>query len=259
MQDSKEAIIITGANGNIGSALASVLAEEGFNLILHYHNSHQRIDGLTKKFSSSVVSIRGDLTDLNQLEKEMQQCCNETGFSPLALVHTAAKRSIDSASLSDTTPELWKSIFDTNVIGSYNILKVVIPLMRQRYYSDRTSEKSRIVLLGSDVSRIGLPYGSAYAASKAAVSNLARSLAAELADSGILINIVSPGPVDIDDSHFPEEYRRFRAEYYSEILKRIPLKRLARPGDVISLCKFLISEENRYLTGEEFFLTGGKL
>jgi len=259
MQERYEAIIITGANGNIGSALASTLAEEGNKLILQYHNSHQRIDKLTEKFSSSIVTIKGDITELDQLEKDLQQAVDDSGFSPLALVHAAAKRSIDSAPLSETTPELWRNIFDTNVIGTYNILKTVIPLMKQRYLSARTAKQSRIVLLGSDVSRIGLPYGSAYAASKAAVSNLARSLATELAEAGILINTLSPGPVEIDDSHFPETYRRFRAVYYADMLKRTPLKRLARPTDIITLCKFLISEENRYMTGEEFFLTGGKL
>jgi NAD(P)-dependent dehydrogenase (short-subunit alcohol dehydrogenase family) len=128
----------------------------------------------------------------------------------------------------------------------------VLPYFKQKKYG-------RIVLFGSNVSRIGLPRGTAYSASKAAISNLCRSVAVEEATDKIIINTISPGPIKIDESHFSESYRKFREEYYKEKLKEIPLKRCATFEDIFGLCRFLISEENSYITGEEFFVTGGKL
>ena len=259
MNEFKPAVIITGANGNIGSALAASLAEEGYRLILLYHLSTQRLDALQKQFNTSIIARKADITDLAGLEDIVDKIKTETDFNPKALVHTAALRSIDSASLVDSTPELWEKIITTNLIGTYNILKTMVPLMISKQMDTDPDSFSRIVLLGSDVSRIGLPYGSAYGASKAAISNLTRSLAVELAKDDVLINAISPGPVQIDDSHFPEEYRRFRAQYYEEVLKRTPLQRLAQPADIVSLSRFLISPDNNFITGEEFFITGGKL
>ena len=117
----------------------------------------------------------------------------------------------------------------------------------------------KIVLFGSNVTRIGLPFGSAYSASKAALANIARTLAAEEAQNNIIVNIISPGPVKIDDSHFSESYRKFREEYYRKNLREIPLQRCASFEDLFGLCNFLLSAENSYITGEEFFVTGGKV
>ena len=123
----------------------------------------------------------------------------------------------------------------------------------------KRQKNGRIVLLGSNVSRIGLPNGSAYAASKSAIANLSRTVALEEAENNILINTISPGPIQIDDSHFGEEYRKFRASYYKKMLMQIPLKRLATLEDLYNLIEFLLSDKNSYITGEEIFVTGGKL
>lgn len=63
----------------------------------------------------------------------------------------------------------------------------------------------------------------------------------------------------IDESHFSESYRKFRQEYYQEKIKEIPLRRCATYKDIFGICNFLLSQENTYITGEEFFITGGKL
>jgi NAD(P)-dependent dehydrogenase (short-subunit alcohol dehydrogenase family) len=259
MSTIRNTIIITGANGNIGSALAARLAEEGSELLLLYHRSTDRLEKLKEGFSSSITLVKADLTDLSGLEKTLSKTITQNNINVQSLIHTAAMRSIDTSSLPQTSPDLWRKVIETNLFGTYHILKVVSPLLINAQKSSDNNDFRRIVLLGSDVSRIGLPFGTAYAAAKAATANIARSLSAELAGNRILINTVSPGPVKIDDSHFSEDYRRFRAQYYQDILQRTPLGSLAEISDVVSLCLFLISEENRYITGEEFFVTGGKI
>ena len=258
------AVIITGANGNIGSKIAENLLQNGSNVLLLYNQNRQRIDKLSENYPEQTLSLQCDIRDLTTLQPAIKDSLAAKGWFAVSLIHTAAMRSTDHSSLVESNSALWYEVIDSNIMGTYNVLKVVINVFlstRDRTVlkiSDKRDDFFRIVLLGSDVSRIGLPYGSAYAASKAAVSNIARTLSVEHGKDMIMINTISPGPVNIDDTHFSEEYRAFRNDYYRKMLSQIPLKRLAEAEDISGLAIFLISEENRYITGEEFFVTGGK-
>ncbi len=248
----KKAIIITGANGNVGAYFARKFLESGKNLILLTHKNEKRLQYLRQKFADHLRIIKVDLTDLSSLQNKFSKVIEETGWQPDRLIHTATKRSHDFKPLADTDPELWKQIVLMNIVGTFNILKCILPFFRKNKYG-------KIVLFGSNVTRIGLPKGSAYSASKAGIANIGRTLAAEEAENNIIINTVSPGPIKIDDSQFSESYRKFREEYYNKKIREIPLKRCASFDDILGLCKFLLSEENSYITGEEFFITGGKI
>ncbi|MCD4795813.1 MAG: SDR family oxidoreductase [Candidatus Cloacimonetes bacterium] len=251
-QKKNKAIIITGANGNVGSYFARKFLESDENLILLIHKSEQRLQSLQQKFTGNLRIIKVDLTDISLLQNKLSKVVEETGWQPDRLIHTATKRSHDFKPLADTDPELWKQIVLMNLVGAFNILKCVLPFFRKNEYG-------KIVLFGSNVTRIGLPKGSAYSAAKAGIANISRTLAAEEAKNNIIINTVSPGPIKIDDSQFSESYRKFREEYYNEKIRDIPLKRCASFDDLLGLCKFLLSKENSYITGEEFFITGGKI
>ncbi len=237
-------ILITGANGNIGSYLAQKFLDDGHALILFHRWKSDRIEQLIEHDSVEAHSV--ELGNWQQV----QSAIDSLRSKPQALIHTASVRSTDFMNLASTDPEHWKATLDSNVLGCYHILKATIPILRH-------AKPGRIVLFGSDVSRIGLMNGSAYAASKAAIGNICRTVALEEKD--VLCNVLSPGPVEIDDTHFPEMYRLFREEYYRKQLARIPQGRLAKPNDIYGLCRFLVSNENSYLTGEEFYLTGGKI
>ena len=245
-----KALVLTGANGNVGAYLAHKLNSQNIKLVLIIHRKQDRLNDLLN--SENVRIIKADLTKLEDLKTKLKETFKETGWIPEKLIHTATERNHDIKSLIDTDPDLWTYIIKMNIIGTYNILKCLIPHFRKHY-------SGKIVLFGSNVSRIGLPKGSAYAASKAAIANIGRTLAIEEADNNIIINTVSPGPIKIDDSQFSESYRKFREEYYNEKLREIPLKRCASFEDIYGVCRFLLSDENSYITGEEFFITGGKI
>ena len=248
----KKTIVITGANGNVGAYFARKYLESGENLILIIHKNEQRLKDLQQKFADNFRIIKVDLTDLPSLQNKFSKVIEETGWQPDRLIHTATERSHDFKPLVDTDPEIWKQIVLMNIVGTFNILKSVLPFFRKNKYG-------KIVLFGSNVTRIGLPKGSAYSASKAGIANIGRTLAAEEAENNIIINTVSPGPIKIDDGQFSESYRKFGEEYYNKKIREIPLKRCASFEDIFGLCKFLLSEENSYITGEEFFITGGKI
>jgi len=246
------AIIITGANGNVGSYFAKKYYELGENLILIVHKSEHRIKDLVKDHSDKIKVIQVDLSDYLNLKIKLAKVIAKTGWKADRLIHTATARSHAIKSLSDSDPELWKNIINVNLVGTFNILKTTL-----KYFKENSNGK--IVLFGSNVSRIGLPKGTAYAASKAGIANIGRTLATEEAINNIIINTVSPGPIKIDDSQFSESYRKFRQEYYEEKLRETPLKRCASFQDIFGLCEFLLSKDNSYITGEEFFITGGKI
>jgi len=247
-----KAIIITGANGNVGSYFAKNYAEKGENLILVINEKTHRLDEVIKNYPKQIQLLKTDLSRLDQLEKEIAKICCAPEWLPNRLIHTSTIRSHDFQPLADCEPELWSRIIEVNLIGTFNLLKTVIPFFRNNKYG-------KIVLFGSNVSRIGLASGSAYSCTKAAIANIGRSLAAEEAENNIIVNTLSPGPIKIDESHFSESYRKFREEYYQEKIREIPLRRYATFDDLLGLCNFLLSEDNSYITGEEFFVTGGKL
>ena len=246
------AIIITGANGNVGSFFTKKLHELDENLILIIHKNDHRIKDLVKDNTDRIKVIQVDLSDYSKLKIKLAKVISEAGWKPDRLIHTATARSNVIKSLADSDPELWKNIINANLVGTFNILKTAL-----KYFKENSNGK--IVLFGSNVSRIGLPKGTAYAASKAGIANIGRTLAAEEAASNIIVNTVSPGPIKIDDSQFSESYRKFRQEYYEEKLRETPLKRCASFQDIFGLCEFLLSKDNSYITGEEFFITGGKI
>ena len=246
------AIIITGANGNVGSYFAKKYCDKGENLILIIHKNDHRIKDLVKNNSDKINVVQVDLSNYSDLQIKFAKVINKTGWKPDRLIHTATARSNVIKSLADSDPELWKNIINANLVGTFNILKTTL-----KYFKE--NKNGKIVLFGSNVSRIGLPKGTAYAASKAGIANIGRTLAAEEATSNIIVNTVSPGPIKIDDSQFSESYRKFRQEYYEEKLRETPLKRCASFQDIFGLCEFLLSKDNSYITGEEFFITGGKI
>jgi 3-oxoacyl-[acyl-carrier protein] reductase len=246
----KNTIIITGANGNVGAYLAHRYAGQNKKLILILHKQSNRLKDLYQ--NENIRFLHLDLANIEETKNNIDNLIRETNWKPTKLIHTATIRSHDFKPLVDTDPKLWSEIINTNIVGTFNLLKTVLPYFRENHYG-------KIVLFGSNVTRIGLPKGSAYAASKAAIANLGRTLAAEEARNNIIVNTVSPGPIKIDDSSFSESYRKFRREYYKEKKREIPLKRCATFDDLFGICSFLLSEENSYITGEEFYITGGKL
>lgn len=245
--------LITGATGNIGSVISEMASRKFSTLILGGFHNCKKLQELKKNLEHycEVKTFSADISDFHSIQNALQKVVHpKTKIN--ALIHTAAVRSDDAVPLSNTDIAHWENIIKINLIGTYYLLKILLPYLRQ-------VDWARVVLLSSSVAKTGLKNGSAYAASKAAVSNLVKSLSLEESENGILINAILPGPVKIDNSHFDEKYRKFREKYYQKTLKKIPLSRLAMPKDVANLSLFLASEKNTYITGQEIHISGGLL
>lgn len=235
-------ICISGANSQIGSYLAKSYAAQGYPLYLLYHERDFRI----KDMMHARRSV--DLRDFQAVE----QAVNARTEPIEVLIHCAALRSSDAKALADTDPELYRQIFDSNFYPAYHILRAVLPAMRAAGFG-------RIVLFASDITRSGLPRGSAYAAAKAAIANMAKSAATEVVADNVLINCVSPGPVDTNLAEdFSGAYLDFRKQYFARHIQNSASHALVSKEELKAVVDLLIDPRLRNICGEEIYLTGGK-
>jgi len=240
-------VLITGANGQTAVYLAKRLSEHGCHLLLLYHKRIDRIEPWLKGGNQDIPAEPCDITDCAQTRASIAKLIQRSGLQPDGLIHTAAVRSADAQILSETNPPMWEQVLRSNLLGAYHVLHCVLPFMQAQ-------GKGRIVLFGSSVTQGGLPQGSAYAAAKAGLVNLAKTTAQEYLEAGIIINAVSPGPLDTDlVADYQGNYLQFRRKYFSEYLKAHPQNHLVSMEEVAETVIALLDYE-QHITGQEIFL-----
>lgn len=248
-----ELTIITGANGQTAIHIARELLKQNCRLLLIAHKRTDRVEKLVAEYPNLCRLIKCDLTDFEITRTLIQKYISEAGMIPDALVHTASIRSYDARTLADSEPEIWNSIINQNITMAYNAIRNILPAMIER-------RNGKIVLFGSNVTRTGLPYGSAYAAAKSALSNLVRSVAWEIAQSNVQINMVSPAPIETNlEEDYNGDYLEFRKEYFDAYKKSHPSKKLISLDDISHVVLSLLNFELNAVSGEEIYVTGGVL
>lgn len=239
-------ILITGANGQTPSFLARYYLSKKAELILVWHNRQDRIADLAD--NPKVHLIRQDLVDFDGLASQLDQIRSKIGKSPDSLIHCASIRSSDSKAVHNSDSDAWRRVLEVNLLGFYNTLRAVLPNMQDNKFG-------RVVLLASNVTRSGLANGSAYAASKAAMVNLMRSTALENHESNIVLNAVSPGPIDTKlEDDYSGDYLEFRKKYFDDYLKQNPGKRLCTTAEIAKYCDLFLDSEIHNGTGLEILL-----
>jgi NAD(P)-dependent dehydrogenase (short-subunit alcohol dehydrogenase family) len=144
--------------------------------------------------------------------------------------------------------EMWDATFNTNLKGPYFLIQALLP---------RLNQGAAIVLNGSINAHIGMPNTTVYAASKAAMISLAKTLSSELLSRGIRVNVVSPGPVTthlLDRLGLPAEQL---SEVAAGIQAQVPLKRFGTPDEIASAVLYLASAESAFVVGTELIADGG--
>jgi len=225
-------VLVTGGNRGIGLAIARRLAAGG-DQVMVTSRSGDPVPGL------SVV--RCDVTDAASVDAAFAQAEAEHG--PVEVLVSNAGITRDQL-LALMKEEDFAGVVDTNLTGAYRVAKrAVRGMMRQR--------RGRLIFLSSVVGLLGSPGQANYAASKAGLVGLARSLARELAPRNITANVVAPGFVDTDmTAALPEERKK-------DIVASIPLARYATADEVAGVVAFLASEDGGYITGAVIPVDGG--
>jgi 3-oxoacyl-[acyl-carrier protein] reductase len=246
-------VLITGANGQTAIHLAAKLLEKRCRLLLLAHNRTDRIERLIALYPERCRLEKCDLSNVSDTARTIDMLMKDAGKSPHALVHMAAIRSFDAMPLASSDPAIWSGVVYQNITMAYNAMRCVLPYMHKL-------RSGKIVLMGSNVTRTGLPFGSAYAAAKSALANLVRSLAIETAGYNIQVNMVSPGPIDTKlEEDYSGRYLEFRRKYFENYMHNHPAHELVGMEEVASTIMTLLDLDIKSVSGEEIYLTGGVL
>lgn len=233
--------IITGSSSGLGSQIARSLVESGFNVVINYHKHKSSAVKLEKELSKigQVTVLRGDVSKFSDVKNLVAKTIKLFGSIDV-LVNNAGIH-IDKT-VDKMNEKSWKKVIDTNLNGTFNFSKAVLPKMKSQAYG-------RIINISSILAFIGVAGTSNYSASKAGMIGLTKSLAKEVAKYGITVNAISLGFFDIG------MFNDFNEETKKRIKNDIPAKRLGRPEEISDIIKILIS--SNYLTGQVFTLDGG--
>ena len=236
--------IVTGGSRGIGAATVKALLQAGAAVVAVYSSN----DEAANRFKESLGDLAAKLTlaklnvaDYAQAEDFFRRF-DETHDTLDILVNSAGiRRDAVAAMMSE---DAWRSVIDVNLTGTFNMSKLAIQRMLSKRYG-------RIIHVTSPSGRMGIEGQANYAASKAGLVALAKSVSKETARRNITVNCVSPGFIDTDfiSNLPPEQLDAYR--------KSVPMKRLGTPDEVASAILFLASEESAYITGSVLEITGG--
>ncbi|OGV32921.1 MAG: 3-oxoacyl-[acyl-carrier-protein] reductase [Legionellales bacterium RIFCSPHIGHO2_12_FULL_35_11] len=235
--------LVTGASRGIGLGIAKVLAKQGayvFGTATTVDGANKIINSLREEnlFGEGVVLDVTSKESIDQLFATLE----EQAKSPQILVNNAGV-ACDNLLLRMDDEE-WLKVIDTNLSSIYRLSKASIkPMFRARW--------GRIISIGSVVGSSGNSGQTNYASAKAGLVGFSKSLAAEMASRGITVNVVAPGFIDTDmTSALPDMVK-------TEMLKRIPAKRLGSVDDIAYAVAFLASDAAGYITGSTIHVNGG--
>ena len=241
MSNQQKVAIVTGGSSGLGAYISEYLINENFSVVMTYSTSKSQGEKLSKKLSKkgNVLLAHLDVSNSSQVEKLVKRIIAK--FGKIDLLINNAGIHIDST-IAKMKNNDWKKVIDVNLTGTFNFSKSVIPIMMTQQYG-------RIINISSFTAFIGIPGASNYAASKAGVVALTKSLAKELAKYGITVNSIAPGYFDIGMFH------DFDAASKKKILSQIPAGRLGQPNEITELIKLI--NDSSYLNGQIFTLDGG--
>ena len=235
--------LVTGASRGIGRACALALAESGSRIAVASRNIEQleSLAGEIRSRSREAFVVAMDLADAESIKDAIGKTAKD--FGPIAILVNNAGITKDGLAMRMKKPD-WDVVIATNLTGAFVAIQQVLPgMMRERW--------GRIINISSLVGEMGNAGQANYAASKAGLIGLTKSIAQEMGSRNITVNSVAPGYVETDMTQSLSE------ELKQKMLDNIPLKRMGRPDDVAAAVRFLASEEAGYITGHVLDVNGG--
>ncbi|MGW5818154.1 SDR family NAD(P)-dependent oxidoreductase [Streptomyces noursei] len=240
--DNKTALI-TGASTGIGLAMARRFAAEGATVYLTGRRKAE-LEAAVEQVGDRAVGIRSDVSQLDDLDRLFTEITERSGHLDIVVANAGVG---DFGPLGEITEEAYDRTTAINLKGTVFTVQKALPLL---------SAGASVILLSSSAALRGAPGLGVYAATKAAIRSLARTWAAELADRGIRVNALTPGPVTTPGADelraaFPQDGQA------AEPAAPTPLGRAGRPDEVAATALYLAGDQSSFTTGAELFVDGG--
>ncbi len=239
-------VLITGASGGIGRAIAKRLATDGFSICLHYHKNEQRVLEVKQAIETlgghcSLISF--DVGDNKDSSDKISQDIENNG----AFYGVIANAGItEDSAFPMMSYDSWSKVLNTNLNGFYNTVQPsIMPMISRRL-------GGRIIAISSISGIIGNRGQVNYSASKAGLIGAVKSLAVELAKRKITVNCVAPGLIDTEMADI-EEFTLKKA------LEMIPMQRMGQPQEIAGIVAFLMSDDASYITRQVISVNGGMI
>jgi 3-oxoacyl-[acyl-carrier protein] reductase len=237
VSETRKTAIVTGATRGIGRAIAERLQQAGMNVVVC-----GRSEALLAEFDHpQILPVKADISKTDDVEQLVKTTLEH--FNRIDVLVNNAGITKDNL-LMRMGDQDWDQVIQVNLTGTFYLCRAVIrQMLKQRY--------GRIVNISSIVGVAGNPGQANYAAAKAGVIGLTKSLAKEVASRQILVNAVAPGYIDTEMTRVLSDKQK------AEITKLIPLGRVGEVSDVAELVHFLVSDANQYITGQVIHVDGG--
>ena len=236
--------IVTGGTRGIGRAIALKLADNGANIVINYRNSDkeaEELKAILEEKGVKVLTVKCDISNFQDSKNLMDKCKEVCGKIDILVNNAGITKDTLIMRMKE---EDFDSVIDVNLKGTFNCAKHASAIMLKQRFG-KILNMTSVVGIAGNAGQVN------YAASKAGVIGLTKSLAKELGSRGITVNAVAPGFINTDMTASLSE------KVKEEASKNIPLKRLGDPEDVANLVGFLASDAANYITGQVINVDGG--
>jgi 3-hydroxybutyrate dehydrogenase len=239
--------LITGGGRGIGRAIALAFAREGIRIAVAARTAEQ-VEQVAREIGDNAMAVVCDVADPQSVARMFERVGNVD-----ILVNNAGVA--ESATVVNTSDELWQRHLSINLSGTFYCTRAALPAMLQKGWG-------RIINIASIAGKTGAPYIAAYSASKHGVLGLTRSIALEVAASGVTVNAICPGYVDTEMvsrgiERITTRTGRTAEEALDALKKMSPQNRLVTPEEVAALALLLASDEGRGINGQGINIDGG--